>query len=729
VKDQTALAIEPELSRAEAAMQIEASAPARRGSLDLLFKPQSIAIVGASNNPGSLSGLALSYLIRSRFAGEIWPVNPNRTKVQGVPAYASIADLPSAPDVAIIVVPFAIVQQAVEACAALGVGAVMVFTTGYGEAGEEGQAAQQKLLETVRAANMRMLGPNCLGCWNAETGFYGTFAIGLNTGFPFAGNVGVVSQSGAYGEQVAHLARKRGLGVRYFVSTGNEADIDVGEAIRWMADQPEVDVIIAYAEGTRNPKRLEAALHYAQAADKQIIFLKAGRSSVGAAAASSHTAALAGDDRIWDAVFAKYGVYRAQATEEQVDMAYAAARRIFPTDNTLGILTVSGGFGIQLCDAGARLGLDVPPLPAAIAGRLKALLPFGSINNPLDASGQVVSNLSSLQDAIKTLVLNAGYQSVVAFLGTLPLAPSMAPPLLEAMTAAAEEFRDRLVVLCLLADEEAVRAYEAAGYLVFQDTQQAARAVAGLVALGKGRKPRPIVPISLQAPLDNALGQIVEHDAKLLLAEAGVPSLPERLTRSREEAVEAATAIGFPVVMKICSPLIPHKTEIGGVLLSVLDGEAVKSGYDLLLSRAAAAGYDSAAIEGVIVAPMAPKGIETILGVSVDPTFGPAVIFGLGGIHVELFNDSTLRLAPFDEEEAHIMIREIRGWPLLEGVRGSKPADVAALALALAALSRFAAANADRLVSIDVNPFTVWEEGKGAAALDALIIFTDPDKA
>ena len=727
MKDQASHAIAPELSRPDAAIQLDATAPARRGSLDLLFKPRSIAIVGASNNPAGLSGLTLNYLLQSNFAGEIWPVNPNRTSVQGVPAYPSIADLPRAPDVAIIVVPFAIVQQAVEACAAIGAGAVMVFTTGYGELGEEGQAAQQMLLDTARGANMRLLGPNCLGCWNAETGCYATFAIALNNGFAHAGNVAVVSQSGAYGDQIAHLARKRGLGVRYFVSTGNEADINVGEAIAWMVDQPDVYVIIAYAEGTHDPQRLEAALAHAQAMDKQVIFMKVGGSTVGAAAASSHTATLAGDDRIWDAVFAKYGVYRAMSTEEQIDVAYAAARRIFPDDNTLGIMTVSGGFGIQLCDAGALHGLEIPPLPGPVAERLTALLPFGSINNPLDVSGQVVNNLATLQETISTMVHDAGYQSVVAFLGTLNLAPATGTAMLDAMTAAAGGFRDRLVVLCLIADEDIVRAYEAAGYLVFPDAYQAIRAVAALGALGNGRRRRVSSTISLPTPHASGETEISEHHAKLMLAEAGIPSLPEQLVHSADEAGQAAAAIGFPVVMKICSSKIPHKTEIGGVLLSIADSESARAGYDLLCQRAQAAGYSPDYIEGVIIAPMAPKGVETLLGVNVDPTFGPAVVFGLGGIHVEVLKDTAVRLAPFDEHEAHAMIREINGWPLLEGVRGSKPADVDAVASALAALSRFAAANADRLVSIDVNPFVVWEQGKGAAALDALITFAGPD--
>jgi acetate---CoA ligase (ADP-forming) len=454
-----------------------------------------------------------------------------------------------------------------------------------------------------------------------------------------------------------------------------------------------------------------------------------GRSVVGAAAASSHTATLAGDDRVWDAVFAKYGVYRALTTEEQIDVAYAAARRIFPEDNSLGILTVSGGFGIQLCDAGALHGLDIPPLPGPIAQRLETLLPFGSINNPLDVSGQVVSNLASLKETINSMVHDTGYQSVVAFLGTLSLAPAMAPAMLEAMTAAADGFRDRLVVLCLIADDDIVRAYEAAGYLVFPDTYEAVRAIAALVALGKGRNQQAAKTISLPARLASGETNISEHRAKRLLADAGIPSLPEQLVHSADEAAKAAAAIGFPVVMKICSPKIPHKTEIGGVLLSIGDSDSARNSYDLLLKRAEDAGYSPDDIEGIIVAPMAPKGVETILGVTIDPTFGPAVVFGLGGIHVEVLRDTTVRLAPFDEAEAHTMIHEIQGWPLLEGVRGGKTADVDALARALAALSRFAAANAERLVLIDVNPFVVWEQGTGAAALDALITFADPDKA
>jgi acyl-CoA synthetase (NDP forming) len=691
-----------------------------RPGLDQLMRPRSVAVIGASNDPARVPGLTIAYLKGAGFAGEIWPVNPTRETVQGLKAYPSVASLPGVPDVAVIVVPFPLVQQAIEDCAARGVKAAIVFTTGYGEADAEGARAERKLVQTARAAGMRLLGPNCLGCFNSELAFYGTFAIALAKGFARPGNLAVVSQSGAYGEQICYLMRNRGLGVRYFISTGNEADIDLGEVISWLADQPEIDVIVAYAEGARNPARLMAALRKAQEADKQVVFMKVGRSNAGAAAAASHTASLAGDDRVWDAVFQKYGVFRAESAEEQIDIAYAAARRIFPKGRSVGILTVSGGFGIHLCDAAEHHGLDVPPLPKATAERLHEILPFGSISNPVDASGRIVERLDRLGECLDLLGGKSGYDSVLAFFGTVAIAPAMSKPLFEAVAGAAEGLTDRLIILSLIAEDEVVRAYEAAGYLVFPDAHRASRALAGLVKLAEGRARRHR-PIALPGPAEIGVGPLSEHASKALLAAAGVPVLPDRLVRSSEAAAEAGAELGYPVALKICSPAIPHKTEIGGVLLDVADAAAAHAGYSELMTRAAAAGYAQDAVEGVIVAPMAPKGVEAILGVQVDPTFGPAVMFGLGGTYVEVFKDVALRLAPIDEDEAHAMMREVRAWPIFEGARGERPADIDALAKALCALSRFAAANADRLSSIDVNPFVVWPEGQGGAALDALV--------
>ena len=683
-----------------------------------LFNPRSVAVIGASNEPDRLAGLPLKFLKGAGFEGSIWPINPNRDLVQGIKSYRALAEVPGVPDVAIIVVPAALVRQAVIDCAERRVGFAMIFTAGFGETGNG--EIQAELEEIARAAGMRLLGPNCLGCFNSANRFYGTFAIALYAGFHTPGNIAMVSQSGAYGEQTCFLARERGLGVRYFLSTGNEADISIGEAIDWFAGRDDVDVILAYAEGVRDAAKLEKGLAHAKARGKKVVFVKVGRSDTGAAAAASHTAALAGDDAVWGAVFDKYGVYRAHSTEEQVDVAYAASRGPLPTGRKLGILSLSGGFGIQLCDAAAEAGLSIPPLPDAVAEKMQALLPFGSIRNPLDASGQATAHLRQFGESLQLFVQEAGYDAVIGFFGTIPLVPAMGEPLMESVSAAVGA-SDKLIVLSLVGDAQTVRAYEQAGFLVFPDNYRAVRAVAALATLaGHGPDEEPVTaPASRPA---SALTALSEHAAKGLLAEAGIPVLPERLVQSAAEASEAARAFGLPVAMKVCGPTILHKSDIGGVLLSVDSDADVREGHRLLLERAQAAGYGPKAVEGVLVTPMAPRGVEIILGVKNDPTFGPVVLFGLGGIYSEVLKDFTVRVAPVSLDEARRMIRHTTAaWPILRGARGAPPADVETLARAISDLSHFAVSNADRIAEVDINPFVVWEEGKGGVALDALI--------
>jgi acyl-CoA synthetase (NDP forming) len=700
---------------------VESETGGRQSGLEGLFNPRSVAIIGASNEPDRLAGLPLKFLKGAKFEGEIWPVNPNRDQVQGIKSYPSIEALPGAADVAIIVVPAALVRQAVIDCAEKGVGFAMIFTAGFGETGAGD--VQVELEQIARAAGMRLLGPNCLGCFDSASRFYGTFAIALYAGFHEPGNIAMVSQSGAYGEQTCFLARERGLGVRYFISTGNEADISLGEAIDWFAGRAEVDVILAYAEGVRDAARLEQGLARAQARGKKVIFVKVGRSDSGAAAAASHTAALAGDDAVWGAVFEKYGVYRAHSTEEQVDIAYAASRGRFPAGRKVGILSLSGGFGIQLCDAAAEAGLSLPPPPQDVAQRLRELLPFGSIGNPLDASGQATAHLSQFGESLRLFVRDGGFDAVIGFFGTIPLAPAMGKPLKESVSAAIGA-SNRLVVLSLVGDAETVRAYEQAGFLVFPDNYRAVRAVAALAQLsGHGDREPAQTTAPPPASKPRALS---EHAAKAFLAESGVPLLPEALAHSQGEAIEAARKLGFPVALKICGPTILHKSDIGGVLLSVDTEADVADGYRLLCERAHAAGFERKDVEGVLVAPMAPRGVETILGVKNDPAFGPVVLFGLGGIYSEVLKDFAVRLAPVSLEDAHRMIRSITAWPILRGARGSAPADIEALARAISDLSQFAVDNAGRISEIDINPFVVWEEGKGGVALDALVTLRPP---
>jgi acyl-CoA synthetase (NDP forming) len=693
--------------------------PAR---LDALFRPRSVAILGASDDATRISGRPVRYLIEGGFKGGIYPVNPNRETVQGLKAYKSLADCPEAPDVAIIAVPLALTEGAVRDCVARGVRGAVIFSAGYAEAGEDGLAIQSRITDIARAGGLRLLGPNCLGIFNPRIGFFGTFTQSLDREMPKAGELGIVSQSGAYGSHIAYLARRRGIGIGYWITTGNEADIDVSEAIEWMAGQDDVKVIMAYVEGVRNGPRFRAALERARANGKPVVMIKVGRSETGAKAASSHTASLAGSDAVYDALFEQTGVYRATTTEEQIDVAYACMRGIFPASNRLGVVTLSGGAGVLICDAAERHGLDVAPMPADAQRKLKDLLPFATVTNPVDTTAQALNDMSLLARNIEVILDEGGYDALIGFFTTVPNTRTLSAPLRKAIMDGCARFSDRLIVMAMIGDPEVVRDYEAAGFLVYEDPDRAVVAIAALARFAQAFA-RPATPAQAAATGGGSLpkGPVSEPDAKRILSGAGVPFLDERLASDAAAAGDAADAIGYPVVLKIVSATIEHKTEIGGVMVGVADRAAVEAGFAELLRRAAQHRPD-ASIDGVLVAPMARGGVEVIAGVARDPVFGPVVMFGLGGVHVEVLRDVCFRLAPFGRDEAMAMIKGIRGHALLEGVRGAAPSDVDALADLLVSLSRFAAANADDLESIDLNPVLVRPRGEGVVALDALLV-------
>ncbi|WP_293866038.1 acetate--CoA ligase family protein [uncultured Alsobacter sp.] len=693
--------------------------PAR---LDALFRPRSVAILGASDDATRISGRPVRYLIEGGFKGGIYPVNPNRETVQGLKAYKSLADCPEAPDVAIIAVPLALTEGAVRDCVARGVRGAVIFSAGYAEAGEEGLAIQSRITDIARAGGLRLLGPNCLGIFNPRIGFFGTFTQSLDREMPKPGELGIVSQSGAYGSHIAYLARRRGIGIGYWITTGNEADVDVSEAIEWMAGQDDVKVIMAYVEGVRNGPRFRAALERARANRKPVVMIKVGRSETGAKAASSHTASLAGSDAVYDALFQQTGVYRATTTEEQIDVAYACMRGIFPASNRLGVVTLSGGAGVLICDAAERHGLDVAPMPDDAQRKLKELLPFASVTNPVDTTAQALNDMSLLARNIEVILEEGGYDALIGFFTTVPNTRTLSAPLRKAIMDGCARFSDRLIVMAMIGDPEVVRDYEAAGFLVYEDADRAVVAIAALARFAQAFA-RPAAPAQVAATGQGSLpkGPVSEPDAKRILSGAGVPFLDERLATDAAAAGAAADAIGYPVVLKIVSAAIEHKTEIGGVMVGVADRAAVEAGFAELLRRAALHRPD-AAIDGVLVAPMARGGVEVIAGVARDPVFGPVVMFGLGGVHVEVLRDVCFRLAPFGRDEAMAMISGIRGHALLEGVRGAAPSDVEALADLLVSLSRFAAAHGDDLESIDLNPVLVRPRGEGVVALDALLV-------
>ncbi|QHE84337.1 acetate--CoA ligase family protein [Hydrogenophaga sp. BPS33] len=697
-------------------------------SLDALLNPHSVAILGASADATKIGGRPVKFLRTHGFSKPIYPVNPRATEVQGLPAYASLADIPAPVDHVIVALPGQAVLPAVRLCAERGVRAVTVFSSGFAEVGEEGRAAQEELGAIARDSGMRILGPNCMGFMNLRTGFLGTFAFMVDLGLPPLGRVALVSQSGAFGGQALVMARERGLPLGAWVTTGNECDVELADCIAHFAQDPHTDVIMGYMEGCKSPQRLIKALALAQAAGKPVIMVKAGRSDVGRAAVQSHTGALAGDDRVFDALFHEYGVHRAHSVEDFFDVARACATGVMPREGRVGVFTVSGGIGVLTADAAEQHGLELTPMPAAAQAQLQALLPHASVRNPVDGTAQIWADMQVFETFLRTMLQEGHYECVLLFLTAMPHAPHLQAPLADILTRLRQEFPQVLLVLSMLAPAALSQQMQDAGYLLFEDTTRAMRAVAALKSLASARQryraARPLrqaIPLLPELSAQSLAEARTEHAAKQVLNLCGIAAPTEQVVTTAEEAIAAARKTGYPIVLKVLSPDIVHKTEVGGVALNLRDDHALANAWREMMARVRREAPD-ARIEGALVAPMVGPGLEFIVGVQRDPIFGPVIVAGLGGVFVELFNDVALRIAPVSHEQAHEMLRELRAYPLLQGHRGAPAADVEALADAIVRLSQLAVRHAESVESIEINPLRVFPTGQGVLALDAVVL-------
>jgi len=694
--------------------------------LSYLLNPKSVAVIGASDDPTRIGGKPIYYMLKQGYRGDIFPVNPKRETVQGLKAYPSIEALPQTPDMAIVAVPGAAVLETVKALAAKGTGGAILFSAGFAETGDQGAQLQDEVVAAARATGMRLLGPNSLGMINPQVNFYGSFATGLELGFPNPGNVGIVSQSGAYGAHLMTVAVAANIGLSAMIMTGNEADLTLGDMVNMMVDDPNTQVIALYSEGIRDADNLVQALERARTKRKPVVIMKVGQSALGQTAAMSHTASIAGDDRVFEAVMRELGVIRAQTTEQMLDIARLATRGIYPAQNALGVLTVSGGAGVIISDAAAAAGLPMPPMPADAQKRLLELLPYASPINPVDTTAQLLNDMSLVRAFTDALVQDGGYPSILGFVTYTATAQSTAQRLRPELKAIAQKYRDRLFVLSALGPADKLRGYEEDGFTIFEDPSRAVAAIAAMGRYGQAFNRPAGLPAPTLGPVNLPNETPSEAHAKSLLASAGISVAPEQVCTSADQAVAAAASIGQPVVLKIVSPDILHKTEIGGVLLNVSGEQAIRDGYQTLIDRAQAAA-PTARIEGVLVAKQLEGGVQCILGIHRDPVFGPMALFGLGGIFVEILDDVVLHRCPFGEDVALEMIQSIKAAPLLLGARGQAKADLKALASMLARLSAFAVAAGPRLESVDLNPVFVMPEGQGAWAADAVITLTDAD--
>lgn len=706
--------------------------------LQPLLCPRSIAVIGASTQPDKVGGVPIRLLGELGFGGRVFPVNPGADTVQGLRAYPTVEAIGEPVDLAIVAVPAPAAPDVMSQLGRAGTRAAVVFTSGFAEV-SGGEALQQALATQARAHGVQLLGPNCLGAMNLRERMFATFSPIPLTGVPPVGEVGLVSQSGAFGAYAFALAREAGLGLSHWITTGNEAGLQVADVIEWLAHDPQTRVILAYMEGARDGVRLRKALAAARAAGKPVVVAKVGTTAAGASAAQSHTASLAGEDAVYQAVFDEYGVHRAHSLEAFFRLGYTLARGRrparwhsafgMPADavTPAAIVTVSGGVGIMMADSAESLGLPLPPMPDAAAQTLRTAIPFASTANPIDVTGQVVSQPQVFVESLANVARCGEYGSVAAFLAGGANAPRLWTVLQESVEALAAEPQSAPLMVSGVMDDDKRQWLEDRGCLVFREPAHAMEAIATLAKAAAmeastfdadARDNASVMPMTLPA----AASALSEAEAMALLAEAGVPVAPHGVAHDADDAVRIAISIGFPVAVKLCSRQILHKSDIGGVVLNLRDADAVRAAFERVreaVSQARDADGHAVPFEGAIVAGMVRGWGEIMVGVRRDPVFGLVALAGIGGTAVEIFRQMAFGLAPLSRARARAMLESSRAAALCTGHRGHPALDLDAVADVLVNVSRAAAAIGDRLDTLEINPFIVGRDGLVAA--DAVI--------
>jgi len=688
--------------------------------LHAALDPASIAIVGASDNPHKVGGRPILYMKRYGYRGTIYPINPARAEVQGLKAFPDLAALPAAPEMAIVAVAGDEAVRAVEACAACGVKVAVVMASGFGEVGAEGRALQDRMLAAARAAGMRMIGPNCQGIANLASGTIASFSTMFHEIAPQDGPVAIISQSGACAAAIYVLARQRGLAVRHAHATGNEADVTASELALEVVRDPGVGLLLLYLEAIPNPAVLARAAEEARARNVAIVAIKAGRTASGQKAASSHTGALASEDRVVDAFLAKHGIWRADDPHALVSAGHLYLKGWRPQSERIVVVSNSGASCVMAADAAEAFGLPLAEISPATKAKMKAVLPgFATPVNPIDVTGALLTDSGMFERLLP--VLAEGVEADL-MLAAVPIAGAGYDLPRYAGNFAAHSAATGCAIAVAAPQAEVRRAFEDAGLPTFEREREAMRALAQLArhaALLRAAPARAATQESVPLPPRVEHGGFLgEAQSLALLAQAGIAVIEHRLCSNESEAREAFAALGGPVALKACSPDAPHKTELGLVALGIADADAVAREFARQTKALAAR---SAQCEGIIVARMANKGHELALGARIDSQFGPVVMLGDGGIYLEALKDFVLLLPPFDEAEARTALERLRIAPLLAGVRGEPPRDLDAVARMAVRLGAAIVAWQARIASIDINPVMVYAAGEGAVALDALI--------
>jgi acetyltransferase len=700
-------------------------------TLKPIFEPRSIAVIGASRRQDTIGYVILDSLLGTGYSGAVYPVNPKSEVVHSIRAYPSIGEVPGEVDLAVIVVPKEHVLEVAEECGAAGVKGLVVISAGFREVGGEGVGREKALVSVARNYGMRMVGPNCMGVLNTDP------AVAMNATFapttPPTGNVAFLSQSGAMGVTILDYAREYGIGVSKFISLGNKADISGNDVLEYLKDDDSTSVILMYLESFGNPRRFtRIAREVTQV--KPVVAVKAARTRAGARAASSHTGAMAGLDVATDALFAQCGVIRVDTVEGLFDLGMGFGNASLPRGNRVAVVTNAGGPGIIIADALESQQLHVTEFTDHTKDRLRQSLPEeASIQNPVDMIAS--ADADSYRSVLEAVLDDPGVDAVIA---------SFVPPLgVHAVdvaraitdTAAGREQPTFAVLMGRKGLKESRALLHAASVPAYIFPESAVRAVMGMDRYRRWlERPggmvhryedvdRERVRKILEEAERSGRSRLGEGDALSLLEAYGIPVVPWRQAADADEAVEAAAAVGFPVVLKVMAPEISHKSDVGGVIVGLESDREVRGAYYEMMDQLEKNGISGDAVDGVLVEKMVSGGRETIVGTAFDPSFGPLVMFGLGGIYVEALGDVVFRVHPVSDIDAAEMVREVKGFKLLEGVRGEKPVDLRAIQETIQRLSQLVG-DFPQIDELDINPFVAFEPGTTSIAVDARVLLS-----
>lgn len=702
----------------------------RESELRHFFAPESVAVIGASTKPGKVGHDILRNMLSSGYQGEVYPVNPHAREILGRRTYPSVLEVEGPVDLAVIVVPAPAVLSVMEECGGKGVDAAIVISAGFRESGPEGIERERQLAALARRLGIRVIGPNCLGLMVTATGLNTSFA----RGFPPRGNVSLMSQSGALATAIIDWSIQQGIGYSKFVSFGNGVDVGIVDLLEAWEDDPETSVIVAYIEGLPDGREfMEVARRVS--ARKPVVVVKSGGTEAGARAVSSHTGSLAGSDQAYDAAFHQSGVLRARALEELFDLAVAFAYQGPPPGRRVAVVTNAGGPGIMATDALERTGLTLAGMDSGIVEKLRTRLPEASnFYNPIDVLGD--ADAARFTFAVEAVLEDPGVDALLALV--TPQAMTEPEETARGVVEKASATK-KPVLACFMGGEAMSEAGAVLNRGQVPNYPYPERAVNALAAMARYREwldrpedevvrfeaDREAVRQAFASVREEGRVNLGEVEARGVLSAYGIRLPESRLAESAEEAAQQAREIGFPVVMKIVSPDIVHKSDIGGVRVGIWSEQEAMDAYELMMLRAQRFA-PNAVLRGVAVQEMVRGGAEVIIGSTRDPQFGPLVMFGLGGIYVEVLRDVSFRIAPFGRGHAREMIDEIRSAPLLRGTRGQRPADLEAIVETLLVVSQLVT-DFPEILEMDINPLKVGAPGEGAVAVDARITIAEGD--